>query len=110
MLFGFLPLTGYWLGWATVIMDLLLYGAGAPVVGVLACVHLGGAALFASDRLPYLPYGSGDYRPGRKVKVNEKEAVGRGQVRYDQTYFDEVKRREKEREEQERLKKLFGEE
>lgn len=110
MLFGFVPLNGFWLGWATVISNLLLYGAGAPVVGVLACVHLAVAALFAAERIPILPYGAGDYRPGRKVKVNEKEATTRGSVRYDQTYFDEVKRRETERAEQERLKKLFGDE
>jgi hypothetical protein len=111
MLFGFLPLSGLWLGWATVISDLLLYGAGSPIIGVLACVHLGVAWAFAADRIPFLLYtGTGGYRPGRKVKINEKEATGRGQVRYDQTYFDEVKRRETERSEQERLRKLFGDE
>src|ERR1019366_8547136 len=61
MLFGFIPLTGFWLGWATAIADLLLYGAGAPIIGVLACLHLAVAALFAANRIPFLPYGPGNY-------------------------------------------------
>jgi hypothetical protein len=110
MMFGFLPLSGFWLGWATVVSDLLLYGAGAPVLGVLACVHLGVAYLIAADKVPFFPYAGSDsgFRTGKRIRPNQKEATTRGQVQYDQTYFDEVKRRETERSEQERLKKLFG--
>ncbi len=111
MLFGFLPISGFWLGWGTVAATCLIFGAGAPVLGVLACVHLGVAALYALDRIPNLPYSAGATALwGRKVRVNEKEATTRGQVRYDDTYFEDVRRREKERAEQERLKKLFGDE
>lgn len=110
MLFGFLPLSGFWMGWATVVGDVLLYGAHNPLLGVFACVHLGAAYLFAADKLPFAPYATeGPYRTGRRIRPKEKEATTRGQARYDQSYFDEVKRRETEREEQERLKKLFGE-
>ncbi len=110
-LFGFLPLTGYWLGWATALINLFLYGASAPQMGVLACLHLIIFALYAADKFPFWQYGPGNatYGSSRRIKVNEKEATTRGQVRYDQSYFDEVKRRETERAEQERLRKLFGE-
>ena len=110
-LFGFLPLTGYWLGWATALINLFLYGASAPPLGVLACLHLIIVAFYAADKFAFWPYGAGNssFGSGRRIKVNEKEATTRGQVRYDQSYFDEVKRRETERAEQERLRKLFGE-
>lgn len=112
MLFGFIPVSGFWLGWATVVTVLLLYGASAPVIGVLACVHLGAAALYAADRIPFLPYANSPVSLGtsKKPRRNEKEATTRGQVRYDDSYFDEVKRREEARKEQERLKKLLGDE
>jgi len=111
LLYGFIPVTGFWLGWATAVINVLLYGAGNPVLGILSCVHLAIAYFFAADKIPFLPYAaSGGYQHGRRIKPNEKEATTRGQVRYDQTYFDEVKRRETERAEQERLKKLFGDE
>jgi len=111
MLWGFVPLSGVWLGWITAILDLLLYGYPNPPIGFLACVHLVGAYFFAADRIPFLPYAGagGASMFGNRAKAEKKEATTRGQVRYDQSYFDEVRRREQERSEQERLKKLFGE-
>jgi len=106
MMFGFVPLSGFLLGWATVVTDALLYGRSAPLLGGFACFHLAIAALYAMNKLPFLPYGDGGYAMARKA--TKKEATTRGQVQYDQSYFDEVKRRETERAEQERLRKLLG--
>ncbi len=102
-LYCILPITGKWLGWITVGMVVFYFGHAAPIVGGFAAIPLAIAYAYASDRIPRLAYGV-----ERRIKINEKEATTRGQVRYDQTYFDEVKRRERERAEQERLKKLFG--
>jgi len=94
MLCGILPMTGMWLGWLTVGSVFFGFGLPSPLVGLCAAIPLGLAYLFASDRLPFFPFGG----QARVIKVNEKEATTRGQVKYDQSYFDEVKRREKERE------------
>ena len=111
MLFGFIPLQAIWLAWISGIAAFFIYGGPQSIIGLLACIHLVVAALYALDKIPFLLYGggSGIVSSGRRVPGNRKEATTRGQVMYDQSYFDEVKRRETERAEQERLKKLFGE-
>lgn len=99
-----IPITGKWLGFIIVGLVLLGFGRDAPLVGILDCVPVALAFAYASNRLPGLAYGAGGV-----YKAKQKEATTRGQVMYDQSYFDDVKRREIEREERERLKKLLGE-
>jgi hypothetical protein len=100
-MYGILPLSGKWLGWLTVVITLFSMGLGNPVLGALACLHLAVAWAFAADRLP-LAFAGGV----RRAKKDEVQAT-RAQARYDETYYDEVRKREKEREERERLRKLF---
>ncbi len=96
-LFAIIPISGMILAWLTVALTLFGYGSiyGAPLMGLFAVLHLGVAALFATNRLPGLTYGKG---PQRAYKATELR---------DPKYFDDVKRREKEREERERLRKMF---
>lgn len=68
-----------------------------PFMGVVACAHLGLAALFAMGRLPGLAYGRAVYHEKPSKAQREREDA----------YFDDVMRREKEREEKERLRRLF---
>jgi hypothetical protein len=53
--------------------------------------------LFASGRIPWLPYAgpSTKYKPSKAQRARE------------QTFFDDVRKREQERTERERLRKLF---
>ena len=80
--------------------ELFLYGARDPLVGVLLVLPLGIAWLFGADRLP-LAFAAGAHRSRRPAPVVK------GGTRYDDAYYGNVKEREIEREEQERLRKLF---
>ena len=99
-----IPVPAKVIGWLAVVAIAVMYGISKPVIGLCDCIPLALAYLFASNRIPGLSYG-----PGEVFKAREKSATTRGQVMYDQAYFDEVKRRETERAEQERLRKLLGE-
>lgn len=101
MLWFVIPITGKWVAWLTA--GIVLFGAGAasgaginPMVGIFACIPLVAAWAFAAGRLPFFTYGK--EAPARKAwKPSEK----------DDRFFDEVRKREKDREERERLRKLF---
>jgi hypothetical protein len=97
MLYGIVPVSARVLGFFTAALVILLLGADAPLLGVFACANLAVAFLWASDRIPRFPYRS----------VPKPYQPSRAQVEYDEKYFDDVKRREREREERERLRKLF---
>lgn len=90
-----IPLAGKWLGFIAAGIVLFDMGVGAPILGVLACVPLILAWLFATDRLPFSYSG-----------VSGKRANWKPSER-DDKYMDEVRKREKERQERERLRKLF---
>jgi hypothetical protein len=93
-----IPIQARWLGWLTVGMVLFGYGIGNPLFGLLACVHLGLAYLYAANYVPFLPYGTTRFfRHKRYWKKSER----------DETYIRDVKKREIERQERERLRKLF---
>lgn len=99
-----IPVAAKWIGLLTAAFVLISFGNQVPLFGVLECIPLVLTYLYGSNRIPGLAYGSGG-----AFKKTRKEATTRGQVMYDQSYFDEVKRRETERAENERLKKLLGE-
>lgn len=102
MLYGIVPLAGRWLGWVTAITVILLMGNQAPALGAVAALHLAVAWVFAANRLPLVRYAHGvDFQA-----PNKEEVTGRGKV-VSPEYFDEVRRREKDREERERLRRLF---
>ena len=88
-----LPLQGKWLAWISV--ALLVFAMDYRLAPFLA-VPLALAYLFAADKLP-IRYSARPVATGPTKRQIERE--GR--------YFDDVKRRETEREEKERLRRLF---
>jgi len=98
-MFAILPVSGLILGWITVGIVLFGYGSiyRSPLMGVFACLHLGLAYLFVIGRVPGLTYA----RPSQSSKVLK------AQEQRSRAYYDEVSRRAKDREERERLRKLF---
>ncbi|AIE85638.1 hypothetical protein OP10G_2270 [Fimbriimonas ginsengisoli Gsoil 348] len=103
-IFGVLPVSGKWLGWLTVVGTFLTLGSTNPMFGVLACVHLALAWAYVSGKLPIRYRGEGVFQ----VKKKPSHAT-RAQAQYDESYYDEVRKREKERSERERLRQLLGE-
>lgn len=102
-LWGVLPLPATWLAILVSAGVLFTVGDGYPLLGVFACLHLILAWFFALDRLPI------EFEGRRVAPKRAPEATIRGGVKYDESYYAEVKKREQEREERERLRKLFGE-
>ena len=78
---------------------LFAYGAGSPLFGLLMALPLALAWAFGADRTPLRYSGA--------VARRKRESVVRGATKYDESYFENVKDREIEREERERLRKLF---
>ncbi len=95
-LFAILPITGFWLALLSVVIVFVDY-AHPPLLGVFACLPLLLAYLFATDRLPGLRYAVAvaQYQPSKAQQEKERR------------YFDDVRKREQERAERERLRKLF---
>lgn len=102
LLFAIIPIPGWILAWLTV--ALVLFGMGsefqAPLMGLFACLHLGLAYLFASNKLPAVTYSKG-------VSFTKPQGPLKAAERQDKKYYEDVKRREQERAERERLRKLF---
>ncbi|MBN9502049.1 MAG: hypothetical protein J0H02_09775 [Armatimonadetes bacterium] len=105
MLYGIVPVAGKWLGWITAATTVLLMGAGNPLMGVIAAPHLPIAWAYAANRIPFWVYSRGGSQFGSR-KLRDNPNLKRGE-RMDKSYYDDVKRREKDREERERLRKLF---
>ena len=93
------PLSATVLAGIVAAMVLFSYGRANPLFGVLMAAPLAMAWLFGADRLP-LRYAAAAVR-------RRDEPVVRGGTKYDEGYFDEVKDRERERDERERLRRLF---
>jgi hypothetical protein len=105
MIWGIIPLSGRWLGWITVASTILLAGFGNPLMGVICALHLAVAAAFAANMIPFWTYSRGGSSFG-KPKITDRPYLKKSE-RMDKGYYDDVKKREKEREERERLRKLF---
>lgn len=97
MLYGILPITAKWLGVLVAAIIFFSYGFGNPLLGVFACLHLGVAYAFAAGKIPGLSW-SQAYRPEKPSKAQRER---------EDRFNDEVSRRRQEREERERLRKLF---
>jgi membrane associated rhomboid family serine protease len=102
MVFMIIPVAAKWIGIAAVLGVFASYSGGTaqPLIGLAAVVGCIIGFLYARDMIPNLSYGRGSMnkqaaKPTRAQKAREKE------------YYDDVYRREKEREEKERLRKLF---
>lgn len=111
MLYGAIPIPATVLAWIFAAIVFFMHFSQGPFISLAACIPLVFAFIFASDRIPKMSFVQGNrMMTGRRfINPKQKEAVSRGQVQYDQEYFDEVKRREQERIDRERLKKLLGE-
>jgi len=97
-LFGILPINGVIMGWIVVAGTFFQFGLGAPLIGILMCVHLGIAYLFAENKIPFFPFsvvGAGTHKPSKE------------QIQRESQYREDVRRREQERSERERLRKMF---
>jgi len=105
-MYGIIPLSGKWLGWVTVATTILLAGFGNPLLGVVCALHLPVAFAFASNRIPAFTYNRGASTSFAKAKMGDRANLKKSE-KMDPKYYDEVKKREKEREERERLRKLF---
>ncbi|MFN8220159.1 MAG: rhomboid family intramembrane serine protease [Fimbriimonadales bacterium] len=91
-----LPILGQWLGWISAGIVLFDMGRLSPLVGAFCLIPLGFAYLYASDKFSALSLGG---------KATPKRGP-RGKM-YSEDYYADAKRRELEREENERLRKLF---
>jgi hypothetical protein len=95
-LFGIFPIKAKYLGW---LGAAIIFFSATPVLAIFLAVPLIGIWAFAANKLPFVAYGKPkDDRPTSRYRKHWKE---------DENYFSDVKRREKEREERERLRKLF---
>ena len=103
MMMMVIPVQARWIGWLVAILVFFGYGAtfGAPLMGAFAAAHLALAYAYASNKLKFMPWGRATYvdKDAQKRMKWEREK--------DEKYFDDVRRREMEREERERLRKLF---
>jgi hypothetical protein len=100
MLYGILPLSGLWLAVLASFGVVFGYGQANPAAGLLTIIPLGLAWCYARELFPFR-FSAG--LPSR----GEKVTYVRGATNYKDDYFENVKQREMEREEQERLRKLF---
>ncbi|MFI5386349.1 MAG: rhomboid family intramembrane serine protease [Fimbriimonadales bacterium] len=101
LLMAIIPIPGWILAWLTVALVIFGYGSAfaAPLMGAFAALHLGLAYLYAENRIPNFAYGrEGGRTPEQNLKRTEK---------MDRKYYDDVKKREQDRAEREKLRKLF---
>lgn len=92
-----IPLKAKYLAILVAVITLFTAGAASPFMGVFALIPLGVGLLYATNRLPGLRYGATPADSAYKKKNNEEFL----------RFQDEVRKKEKEREERERLRKLF---
>jgi len=92
-----IPLKAKYLAVLMAVITLFTAGAASPFMGVFALIPLVVALLYATNRIPGLRYGVAPADSAYKKKNNEEFLK----------FQDEVRKKEKEREERERLRKLF---
>lgn len=102
MIFGLVPIKAKWIGALSALSVFFVYAStGAQFyIGFLALVGCLLAFLYASNRIPNVKYGFGygSYVKPKQTKEQKKK---------EQQYINDVFKREQEREERERLRKLF---
>lgn len=94
-LFFLIPIQAKWV--AVIIAALVLFGYGnrAPIIGMFAVAPLGLAWMWGRRGLPW------------PLEGKAKETLAKKKQEHFTVFIDDVKTREKERDERERLKKLF---
>jgi hypothetical protein len=96
MMMGLIPMSAKVLAIALALMTLLTYGAMAPLMGAIALVPLAIGWAYGIGKIPQIG-----------VRRSTVAHATRAQTRYGDAYYDDVKKREQERDERERLRKLF---
>ncbi len=96
MLLFVLPITGKWLAWLSAAF--VIFGTEPPTLAPFAALPLALAYFLAAERMPISPSGAGS---------KSGKSFVRGTGFYSKDYFEDVDRRKRAREEQEKLKKLF---
>jgi len=93
-----LPITGKWLAWLSA--ALVFFATTPPSFPLAACAAVPCilAYFFAANKIAFMPFSKADLKYMGGAKKWE---------RYDKSYYEEVQRREKDRDERERLRKLF---
>lgn len=99
MLFMVVPFKGKWLAILTAALTLFGYGTGAPLLGAFALIPLALGWLFGAGKLPI---GTPSRGPSRVSKSEQKKK----EVEH-RSYMDSIRKKQKDREERERLRKLF---
>lgn len=98
MLMAMIPLQAKWLGFLSAGVVFFSYGAGGNLlVGLLACGSLALAHVFARNMIPFFQY-AGAYSKPKPTKEQIERA---------RAFEDEVRKRKQDREERERLRKIF---
>jgi membrane associated rhomboid family serine protease len=97
MLYGIIPLTGKVIAILTTALVFFGYGTIHFAYAFLAIAHLAVAFLFATNRIPGFTY----TRPVYQYKPSKQK------IQEESQFYEEVKKRETERKEKERLRKLF---
>jgi len=90
-----IPMKAMWIAWLSV--AILFFGTNNIWLAIFSVLPMGLAYLFAANKLPISYNKSYSYvhKPSRRQQKQEKE------------YFEDVQRRERQREERERLRDLF---
>ena len=99
MLFAIVPIPTAVLKWICLTGIVIENGWGNPIVGVFAALPILVAWLYATNRIPGMSFGAVPSVGEAKVKKQDDREFRR--------YMDDVKSREKDRAEKERLRKLF---
>ncbi len=97
LLMMIVPVKAKYLAVITAIVTLFTAGGPSPLMGVFALLPLLLAFLYATNRIPGLRYAATPVETGQKKKTNQEF----------RRFQDEVRKKEKEREERDRLRKLF---
>jgi membrane associated rhomboid family serine protease len=100
-LYGIIPVSGRVLAILTAVVDVFLLGSQSPLIGIIATLPLGLWWMFGNNQIPFAPFSI------EKSSRLTDRPVMRGIKVYDDKYYDDVKDREIEREEKERLRRLF---
>lgn len=98
LMMGLIPLKAKILAILTVVFLVIGFGAGAPLFGLLSALPLGLFWLYGSGRLPGLAFGRSPASDHR-LKVQKTKEF--------HSFIDDVRKREEERAEREKLRELF---
>ncbi len=104
MLFGMIPLEARWIAAIAAIVTFFTKGTAIPLLGVFALLPLAVAWFWASQKLP-VAYPTDGGSSGGSAKLDRKQK--KKEAEEFAAFQEDVRKREIERAERERLKKLF---